>query len=98
MPACPLSIPADHPAFAGHFPGHPIVPGVVLLDHAQAAIELTTGQTLGGLAQAKFLRVVTPGEALELRFEPGAGCVKFSVHAGDHAVATGRFDLVRAQP
>ena len=27
-----FTLSADHPAFAGHFPGHPIVPGALILD------------------------------------------------------------------
>lgn len=95
-----LHIAADHPAFAGHFPGRPIVPGVVLLDRAQSAIEQHTGLAWSGLAMAKFLSAVGPGEALELRFEVMAGAdgaggpgaaVRFSVHAPDRQVANGRF-------
>ena len=36
-------VPHDHPSLAGHFPGHPVVPGVVVLDHEVAANELLAG-------------------------------------------------------
>ena len=88
-----LPIPADHPAFAGHFPGHPIVPGVVLLDLAQAAIEAEQGLQLGGLAMAKFLRPVGPAEVVALRHEVTPTGVRFSLHVGEHTVANGRFNL-----
>ena len=38
-----LSVPAQHPSLAGHFPGNPIVPGVVLLDEVIAAAEAWLG-------------------------------------------------------
>lgn len=64
----PLPIAADHPAFAGHFPGHPIVPGVVLLDEAVLALAAAQGLQIDQIdvSVAKFLRPVTPGEAVSL--------------------------------
>ncbi len=54
-------IPVDHPCLPGHFPGRPLVPGVVLLDHVlQAAAP--TGQQVTGLRQVKFLSALLPGE------------------------------------
>ena len=73
------SIPADHPAFAGHFPGNPIVPGVLLLDamlHAIAA----TGVTMNTceIRSIKFLAPARPGESLRLEHAalPG-GAIRF---------------------
>jgi 3-hydroxymyristoyl/3-hydroxydecanoyl-(acyl carrier protein) dehydratase len=70
-----LPIAADHPAFAGHFPGHPIVPGVVLLDEAVRALAAQAGcePTAVDLGVAKFLRPVKPGETVWLVCKPGAG-------------------------
>src|SRR5450830_1021572 len=81
----PLIIPADHHAFAGHFPGTPIVPGVVLLDEAMHAIAIDTGlvATAWQISSVKFLSPLTPGELVILEHEQLAnGTIKFEVLAG----------------
>ena len=64
-----IVVPADHPALAGHFPGNPIVPGVVLLDAVLAAIRTQRPCTLLAMPGVKFLRPVLPQECIELRIE-----------------------------
>src|ERR1700753_3951370 len=43
MKGIALSMAADHPAYAGHFPGSPVLPGVVLLDAALRAVVKAQG-------------------------------------------------------
>lgn len=66
------TVPADHPAFAGHFPGRPIVPGVVLLDRAIRCADTLAGTpgTNWQVANAKFLSPVGPGETLSFTLTP----------------------------
>jgi acyl-coenzyme A synthetase/AMP-(fatty) acid ligase len=87
-----FTIPADHPALPGHFPGHPVVPGVVLLDHAIEAIGATLNRPLHTwrLQAAKFLSPARPGEKLELAFDASTGTsIRFTVRAGQRDVASG---------
>src|SRR5829696_5521894 len=90
-----LRIPADHPAFDGHFPGHPIVPAVVLVAEVLAAIESATGigPQAWTLTNAKFQSPVTPGAALGLWHEQTAtGARRFEVRAAGALVSSGTFD------
>jgi 3-hydroxymyristoyl/3-hydroxydecanoyl-(acyl carrier protein) dehydratase len=90
--AVELCIPADHPCFAGHFPGAPLLPGALLLDEILRRLPRAPGavETPLQLSAVKFLRPVTPGARLLLRFErlPDGG-VRFSAHAADALVADG---------
>ena len=92
----PLAIPREHPAFEGHFPGHPILPGVVLLAEALAAIEAATGQPLQAwaISYVKFLRPVEPGTALTLAHERlASGAMRFEIRSPEGAVANGTCSL-----
>jgi 3-hydroxyacyl-[acyl-carrier-protein] dehydratase len=87
-----LSIAADHPAYAGHFPGTPLLPGVVLLDATIDALEKAGKGPAGDweISSAKFQSAVRPGEALTLHHESlPNGSIRFAIRAADRAVANG---------
>ena len=61
----------DHPAFDGHFPGQPLLPGVVLLSEALEVLLREAPALVGPqprLSNVKFLAAVRPGAALEVRW------------------------------
>lgn len=96
-----LHIPANHPAFAGHFPGRPIIPGVVLLDAAIHAIaaELGCSAHTCQIRQAKFLSPVGPDTELSLSHVGlSATGVRFEITAGTRKVASGSLDFEPAGP
>jgi 3-hydroxymyristoyl/3-hydroxydecanoyl-(acyl carrier protein) dehydratase len=64
---CGLLIPATHPSAAGHFPGNPIVPGVLLLDAVMVAA--ANANSAVTIRNAKFLRPVRHGTPLRLRWQ-----------------------------
>ena len=68
-------VPMELPFFEGHFPGHPILPGVVALGWLLAAAERFTGRTPAAveLLNVKFQVVILPGAALELSVVPKSG-------------------------
>ena len=91
-----LNIPANHPAFAGHFPSTPIVPGVVLLDEVIHAIVVDKGlaATAWQISSVKFLSPLKPGEAVIIEHEQQInGTIKFEVLKGARQVVTGSFTL-----
>lgn len=82
----------DHPAAPGHFPGNPIMPGVVLLDEIIGAA-LEHGQLADAacvIKAAKFLRPVRPGEELIIRLQPQAhGQIRFECSVGGELAVSG---------
>ncbi len=59
-----FSVPASHPALAGHFPGRPLVPGVLVLE----AVVALAGRAVGGVHSAKFRAPLGPGERAHVAF------------------------------
>lgn len=86
-----LVFSADHPAFAGHFPGVPIVAGVLLLDAVLHAMAAHGGQAVTEIASAKFLHPVSPDEVLALSCSDAqGGRLRFWISRGSQPVASGQ--------
>lgn len=85
-----FSIPADHPSLPGHFPGQPIVPGVVVLERVLEAIEAAHGP-LGPLRlpQVKFAQPLRPGEVAEIVLEGDAPRWRFRVLRAHTLISSG---------
>jgi 3-hydroxymyristoyl/3-hydroxydecanoyl-(acyl carrier protein) dehydratase len=86
-----FAVPHDHPALPGHFPGRPIVPGVLVLDQVLDAVEAGHGPLRGGLRlpQVKFVQPLLPGETARIVLNGAAPRWRFQVLRGDILLASG---------
>ena len=94
-----FTIPSTHPSLPGHFPGRPIVPGVVLLDHLIAAAEhARPGRRVAGLPAVKFLRPVRSGEEVVIHLQDGTDRIGASCTVAGQEVLRGTLLLAPALP
>jgi len=95
--------------FAGHFPGQPIMPGVLIIEAmAQASIVLFYGENslakkrmnyYLGSVKVRFLHPVFPGDQLKIVIEPvkvisGAAIVKAQAFVEEKEVAGGEISFI----
>lgn len=91
-----FSIPADHPCLPGHFPGRPLVPGVVVLEQVLQAVAMASGQAVAALRlpQVKFMAPLLPDEQARVELEGQAPRWKFRVLREDQLLVRGELVLV----
>jgi 3-hydroxyacyl-[acyl-carrier-protein] dehydratase len=77
---CHKNVSINEPFFQGHFPGHPVMPGVLVIEALAQAGGVLTQLSRGTLADSKlfylvkidnarFSRMVVPGDVLELHVQ-----------------------------
>ena len=91
-------IHADHPSLPGHFPGAPLVPGVVILDEVVAALdEWRQNSQLTAIQNVKFLAPLKPEQLFTISLfatTEEAGEVSFCCRAEERVIVEGRLAVV----
>ncbi len=91
-----MKIPVTHPALAGHFPGSPVVPGVVILDKVISELAELKGVRLEvkTFPAIKFLNPIGPDEEFDISFtEKDKGKITFSVFSREKTFLSGSLEL-----
>lgn len=88
-----FAIPPSHPALPGHFPGQPIVPGVVLLDRVAAALERAGAGRLARIDAVKFLAPLAPEEDVALSIVAEGTRVRFRIDRDGTPILRGEGEL-----
>jgi 3-hydroxyacyl-[acyl-carrier-protein] dehydratase len=90
-----MVIAPEHPALAGHFPGNPIVPGVVILSRVLASA-CAQGWLVLGVMQAKFSAPLLPDEVATITFCAHRSGVGFVVSRDATEIAKGVLECNRS--
>ncbi len=90
-------IGAEHPSLPGHFPGAPLVPGVVILDEVIAALaEWRQNSQLNAIRMVKFLAPLQPEQAFTISFSlrnEHSAEVNFCCRAEDRVIVEGQLEV-----
>lgn len=78
-----------HPAVPGHFPGHPIIPGVVLLASVEDVLR-DAGLRIVECKKVKFVAPVPPDQTVSIRIDVEArSAARFDISAAGHVFVSG---------
>jgi 3-hydroxymyristoyl/3-hydroxydecanoyl-(acyl carrier protein) dehydratase len=92
-----LDLPEDLPCFRGHYPGFPVLPGVVQIDWVMrlAAAHLQCSQPSATDFRIKFKRVIAPNSkvTLTLRHDAARRRLDFVYRSGDIVSSQGQVTL-----
>ncbi len=96
-----VKIKKDHPALSGHFPGNPVVPGVIILEEVLETIRQLEPMmiTFVGAPSVKFHTPLHPEEEMTIQLEPlQPQGRRFVCTAGTRLIASGLFTYRREEP
>lgn len=95
-----FSIPHDHPCLPGHFPGRPVVPGVVVLDVVlQALARRGFEPERLRLPQVKFVQPLLPGQLADIVLDGPPDAMapwRFRVECDGRTIASGMIESMDA--
>lgn len=89
-----MSFAHDHPSLVGHFPGNPVIAGVLILDQVRQVVQQwQPGVSVESLPQVKFSAPLLPGQPLMILLDEQNGKIRFRCESNDIVVAHGELRL-----
>jgi 3-hydroxyacyl-[acyl-carrier-protein] dehydratase len=94
-----FKISAEHSSLSGHFPGAPVVPGVVILDEiCDRILRIFPDHRVIAIPNVKFAKPLLPGETACMTIESESGVFRFRCSVGEHLIASGTLQLAVRGP
>lgn len=88
------NITLDHPSLKGHFPGNPVIPGVVILEKVLQTIKQSHHSDNYKIVMTKFLQPLIPPATLAIHLtEPSENRIIFKATVKSDVISSGIIEL-----